>query len=218
MSLLALQTQEANGVLPRDWDPNLMREVLDTDEKGAYYAYIQMLAFYRHLDQRNTPAALQHLENALVAASRGGNKQVRRWCFREAAFASASERKSAVQARVWLERACKIEKPESTADIEAEIAMAESRYNDALQHWAAARDFLSRNRLDSGLVRFAKERHAEREEVCRVALSVADVAPLRKPSDLHETSSLNQPQPFPWMTVAAIALVGIIILVAVTSR
>jgi hypothetical protein len=219
IALLALQTEETNGVLPRHWDPGLMQEMLDTDEDSAYYPHVQMLAFYRNVDQRDSPAALQHLENALAAASRSGNKKLRRWCFLEAAFACGRERRNPRQARVWLERACKIERPESTDGIEAEIAMAEGMYEDAIRHWTAAQDFIALKRLDSGLARLAKERYSERENDCRIALRHAQAAGLPTPLERPRAAPHPiQPQPFPWMTIAAVALVGIAILLAVTFR
>jgi uncharacterized membrane-anchored protein len=140
-----------------------MAEILETDDSDSYYPAVQMLAAYRSVDQNDNETALRRLENALAASSRSGNKRIRHWCFLEAASASARERKNPAQARTWLERARKIQKPQSTAGIEAEIAMAEGRFEDATRHWAAARDFIARRRLDSGLARFSKQRIAERE-------------------------------------------------------
>jgi len=176
IALLALQTEETHGTLPRDWDPNLMQDALTVEESEPHYTYAQLLAFYRNTDQHDTPAALQHLENALAAASRTGNKGLRMACCLEAAAASAREMNHADRARVWLDRARKLQKPQSTAGTEAEIAMAEGRYDDAIRHWAAARDFIVKRRLDSGLIRFAKERIAERESECRSALSQSKLA------------------------------------------
>jgi hypothetical protein len=176
IALLALQTEEVNGILPRDWDSGLMAEILETDDSDSYYPAVQMLAAYRSVDQNDNETALRRLENALAASSRSGNKRIRHWCFLEAASASARERKNPAQARTWLERARKIQKPQSTAGIEAEIAMAEGRFEDATRHWAAARDFIARRRLDSGLARFSKQRIAERERVCNAALRSTEAA------------------------------------------
>jgi len=219
IALLALQTEEAGGVLPRDWDSGLMAEISKIDDSDSYYPAVQMLAAYRSVDQHDIEAAVQHLENALAASSRNGGKRIRHWCFLEAASVSARERKNPGQARTWLERARKIEKPQSTAGIEAEIAMAEGRFEDALQHWAAARDFIARRRADSGLARFSKERIAERERVCQVALREAEKpgSPPKLEQNLMSTPSREQ-TPFPWMAVAAIALIVITVLAAVVLR
>lgn len=174
IALLALQTEETKGAQPREWDPVLMEEALSVKESQPHYTYAQLLAFYRGADQRNPGVAMQHLENALVSASRGGDKRVRAACFLEAAAAMARERKNAAGARVWLERSRKLHKPRSTAGVEAEIAMAEGRYEHAIRHWQGARDFFVKKRLDSGLVRFATERIAEREGECRAALKIAE--------------------------------------------
>jgi hypothetical protein len=176
IALLALQTEEAGGVLPRDWDPGLMAEILETDDADSYYPAVQMLAGYRSVDQADNETALRHLENALAVSSRHGSKRIRHWCFMEAASMSARERKNPAQARTWLERARKIQKPQSTAGIEAEIAMAEGRFDEAIRHWSAAREFIARRRLDSGLARFSKQRIAAREHVCHVALRSTEAA------------------------------------------
>jgi len=219
IALLALQTEETKGALPRDWDPELMKEVLNVEESQPHYTFAQLLAFYRNADQRNTPTALQHLENAIAAAARTGNRRLRMACFLEAAAATARERNNANGARVWLERAKKLQKPESTAGIEAEISMAEGRYGDALGHWASARDFIRKRRLDSGLARFAKERISEREKACHAALSRGETAGEFTSSDvLNGDPFPKQPRRFPWLTVAAIAIVGITILVVISLR
>jgi hypothetical protein len=69
-----------------------------------------------------------------------------------------------VQARTWLDRACKLRKPESTHSAEAAIAICEGRYSDASKHFAAARARIERRKLDSGLIRFCKKKWAEYEK------------------------------------------------------
>ena len=52
-----------------------------------------------------------------------------------------------------MERASKFGRPtsvESTEGIEARIAMIEGRYEDALAHWTAMREHLTRRHGDSG--------------------------------------------------------------------
>ena len=56
-----------------------------------------------------------------------------------------------------MERASKFGRPtsvESTEGIEARIAMIEGRYEDALAHWTAMREHLTRRHGDSGIVRY----------------------------------------------------------------
>ncbi len=219
IALLALQTEEADGILPRNWDPELMAEVLKADSSDPHYPAIQMLAAYRAVDQHDPDLALQDLENALAASSRSGNKKLRHWCFLEAASASARERKTVVQARVWLERARKLQTPRSTAGIEAEIAMTEGRFEDAIQHWAAAREFITRRGLDSGLARFAKERISERERACNASLSDREAAGSQSQFVAQSVSPpVKEARPVPWLTIAAVALVAITILAAIALR
>jgi hypothetical protein len=75
-----------------------------------------------------------------------------------------------------MNRALKLRKPDSIEGLEAVIAMADKRYEDALKHFAAARDFLARRRFDSGLARLAKERIVESESECLLAIEAAKVA------------------------------------------
>ncbi len=133
------------------------------------YPYCQLLAFFRRLDEGAEFVALHHLENALARSASTG-KLFRQALFLEAASASANVRKRAAQARIWCERGCKLRKPESLDVVKAGIAMCEKRYEDALQHWGAARAWAVRRRLDSGLIRFAKEKWAESETICRAAM------------------------------------------------
>ncbi len=129
------------------------------------YPYCQLLAFYRQLDEGSQPAALQHLDNALAGSLRTGNP-FRHILFLEAAGASATLRKRPDQARSWRDRACKLRKPESLDAVEAAIAICEGRYAHAARHLEAAKAHIARRKLDSGLIRFAKEKWAQHEAVC----------------------------------------------------
>jgi hypothetical protein len=51
--------------------------------------------------------------------------------------------------------------------LDAEIAMCDGQYAEAVVHWEAARAFVDRLRLDSGLIRFAKDKWAGYEAECR---------------------------------------------------
>jgi len=137
------------------------------DDSAGGYVYGQLMAFYRVFDEGHEMLALEHLENALARSARAG--AARYALFLEAASASANIRRQAAAARIWRERACKLRKPESLDVVDAGIAMCEGRYEQATQHWQAARQHVSRRKLDSGLVRFAKEKWAEYEAACNSA-------------------------------------------------
>ena len=165
MALLALQTEETRGVLPRNWDSELVRQMLMADPSSGEYSYIQLLAFYRCTDEKKEEVALEHLENAL-ARSASSSKVLRQCIFLEAASSSALSRGSVSQARTWLERTGEVKEPVSTDGVEAAIAIREERYDDALRFLATARARIERRKLDSGLARFAKEKLAEYELMC----------------------------------------------------
>jgi hypothetical protein len=76
---------------------------------------------------------------------------------------------------VWLERAQKLrgKGTEGVDGIEAEIAIVQGRYADALVLLEKYREWLRKRRADSGLARFAKERIEQRESLCRACLSQA---------------------------------------------
>ncbi len=168
IALLEIQTQEANGLRPCDWDSKSFNEVLTADVSASEYLPCQLFAFYRRLDEGSDDVALQHLESLLAASARAG-KPVRHILFLEAALASATIRKQATQAREWLERARNIQKPKSLHAVEAAIAICEGRYEDAARHWQAARERIVRLRLDSGLTRSALEGWAKQESICRAS-------------------------------------------------
>ena len=168
MALLALRTQEVEGVRPRDWDSRTFEQLLAVNVAAGEYPYCQLMAFYRRIDEGSEAAAVEHLENALAMSARAG-KPFRHALYLETASASANIRKQAAQARGWWNRACKLRKSKSLDVIEAGIAMCEGRYDDAARHWEAARALADRKRLDSGLIRFAKEKWAEYEAFCRSA-------------------------------------------------
>jgi hypothetical protein len=168
IALLGLQTEDANGVVPRNWDSQLVTGALMTKPNQGEYAYAQLLALYRFADLEDELTALVHLENALSSPPRA--KPLQQAIFLEAASVSAITRKNPGQARIWLDRALKLGKPPSAESTRAAIAMSEGRYADAISHFGAARSFMERRKLDSGLARFAKERIAVMEGECRAAL------------------------------------------------
>jgi tetratricopeptide (TPR) repeat protein len=179
MAAVALQAQNMIGVRPRDWDDATVQQALETAESDAHYAAVQLFAAYRGRDLGDVAGALEHLERALASAGLAGNPTVSRLCFLEAASASAECKHNPQQARAWLKRAQQIKaakRPEETLGIEARIAMAEARFEDALDLWKRSRESIEKKRLDSGTARWAKERIAEAEQACRTALSKADFA------------------------------------------
>jgi peptidase M50-like protein len=166
MALLRVQAEEANGVLPRDWDTAEFERMIETPPAAPEYGYCHLLAYYRRLDERDEERALEHLETAL-AHSKAVGLLMRHCIFLEAASASAALRRNAQAARTWLDRAIRLRKPQLRASVENAIAMCEERYDDALRFQDEVRAFLVRRRLDSGLVRFARERLEEDERICR---------------------------------------------------
>jgi hypothetical protein len=164
-ALMALQTEETKGVTPREWDADLVREMLTASRSANEYPYVQMLAFYRSLHEKQEQEALQHLENALATSDRCG-KILRQCIFLEAGEISAYIRRSTPQARTWLERTGKVRKPLSTDGVEAGIAICQGRYDEARRHLNGIRLRAERRKLDSGLARFSKENLEEHEQLC----------------------------------------------------
>ncbi|MGJ5817007.1 hypothetical protein [Paludibaculum fermentans] len=170
IALLAIQTEDTAGILPRSWSRALLEEMLRMPPSDPEYAYCHLLAFYRLIDEREETAALQHLENALSTLRRAG-KLYRQMVYIEAACASASIRKNPEQAREWRKRAIALMKPRSLEAVDAEIAIAEGRFEAALKHLEAAQAHLDKSGLDSGLARFAREQWAQSASLCRTALT-----------------------------------------------
>jgi hypothetical protein len=172
MAALQVQSEETVGVLPRDWNPEWFAAMMaPTGDAGAgAVAYRHMLAFYRTIDEGDENAALGHLETALEASGSGG-RPVRHWVFLEAACSSALLRGNPAAARVWLDRARQVRRPENTFTIEAAIAQAEGRHDDALGLWEKGLGYIARKGFDSGLTRLAKRKIGEYQAECRRALA-----------------------------------------------
>jgi hypothetical protein len=169
-ALLALQTEEVEGVRPRDWNPQIFTKIVNASPSSDEYLACQLMAYYRRVDEGSDEAALDHLERAL-AKSTGQPRALQHLLFVEAASASAEIRRQAPQARTWLARARKLCKAEPLDGVEAGIAMCEGRYQDAIKHWQAARQRVDRRKLDSGVARLAKEKWTDYEKACRSALN-----------------------------------------------
>ncbi len=167
IALVMLIAEETNGVLPRDWDPDLFALALTS---APELSYVQLLAYNRSLDVGDQAAAPIYLEAALASCASCG-RLIRHALFLNAACASVEHRGNVSQARTWIARAARLRKPETTASLEADIAQCEGRYADALRHIAESRAFLDRRKLDSGLARFSRERLARVESECRNALA-----------------------------------------------
>jgi hypothetical protein len=172
-AVLALQAEETRGVVPRDWDEEVFNRMLMAETFANEYAYVQLLAFYRFADRHQEEEALRHLENALTKSARCG-KRFRQCLFLEAAWSSADVRRNVAQARTWLDRTGKVQKPLSTNSVEAAIAIREKRYDDARRYLTTMRNDINRRKLDSGLARFAKEKIAEYEQICERAIATSD--------------------------------------------
>ena len=168
MALIAIQSQDFEGVRPREWDREMFDRMLTAQFDSSEFFMSQYRAYYRKLDQGSVTEALEHLENAL-ARSAGTPAALQHGLFLEASAASALLHRKAEQAYVWRDRACALRKPESLDVVQAAIDMCEGRYEDAAQLWAAAGKRAEKKGLDSGMVRFAREKWAEYEAVCREA-------------------------------------------------
>jgi hypothetical protein len=169
IALLQVMAEETKGVLPRDWDPELVALMLQNSPKAGDNAFRQLMAFYRRNDEGDQNAALVHLENALAASGNCG-RALRNACFAEAAGSCAMLRGRPAAARTWVSRAAKLRKPISPHSIDAFLAHSDGRYADALKSWDAALAFLAKRKLGSGLARYAKGRMEEYREQCREAL------------------------------------------------
>jgi hypothetical protein len=169
IAVLAVQSQDARGVRPRDWHAHLFAEALMAEPGESIYVFSQVLAFYRCLDQGSDAEALTHLENALARSTKSG-KPLRHALFLEAASASAILQRRPGQARIWLGRAGEVKRPEFQDSVLGAIAMCEGRYEESIKNWQAAKAYVDQRKLDSGLVRFAKERWSAHEATCLRAL------------------------------------------------
>ncbi|MBV8834759.1 MAG: hypothetical protein JO108_36665 [Acidobacteriaceae bacterium] len=170
IALLEIQTEETNGIRPRDWDAQLFDVAVSVGPEAPEYPHCRLFAFYRHLDQGDQAAALTEMEKALSRSAAAG-RPFRHVLFLEAASASAMIRKRPRAARTWRLRACRLRRPDSLDAVKAAMAMCEGRYEDAANYWAAALERAVWRKLDSGLIRFAREKWAEYEAECRAAAS-----------------------------------------------
>lgn len=166
ISLVSLQSEEARGLLPREWSAQHLGQILAVENAAIEYPYCQLLAFYRRMNERLEEDALQHLESALAVSGKAG-PQFRHAVFLEAAFSCASIRHDAQKARIWRERACRVRRPISLNAVDAAIAMCEGRWSEASRLWESAKREVDRRKLDSGLIRFAREKWAEHQTHCK---------------------------------------------------
>jgi hypothetical protein len=70
MALIALQTEEARGLRPREWAPRLIEYILAVDIRASDYVRCQLMAYYLRVDEGREVVALEHLENALAGSAR----------------------------------------------------------------------------------------------------------------------------------------------------
>jgi hypothetical protein len=170
MAVLKVQTEESRGVMPADWDAELVRQMLACDPSAAEYPYCQLLGYYRSADEDEKSPRLELLENALARSQKSG-KMLRHALFLEAASTSAMILQNVEHANVWLDRARKVRRPDSEASVQAAIAYSQGHYQEALAQLALARAWVEKRKLDSGLARFAKKQYDRYETRCREALS-----------------------------------------------
>jgi len=174
-AMAGLHAEDANGVRPRDLNPAWFLEMLKADAFDADYPSVHLSAYYRRWDEGEEALALVHLENALAGSGRADKATVY-GLYLEAACASALICKRPAQARAWYERAGKLRKIKQPSGIvDAGIAMAEGRLEDALPHWELARKRISR--LDSGVFLFLREKWAGFEATCQAGTSGDAPAP-----------------------------------------
>ncbi len=170
IALIEMTSEDVNGVRPRDWSNETFERILAVDPAAPEYPHCQLLAYYRASDRGLPDEQVQHLENALARSAEAG-VLLRHALFLEAAWSSARIRNEAAHARVWLDRATRLRKPELRSVVEAVIELSEGRYQESLRHWEAANAYVERRGLDAGTIRAARERWAECEAVCRAALN-----------------------------------------------
>ncbi len=169
IALMELQTQDARGLKPAEYDALAFQTAMEFSPEANEYWYCRYLAFYRFVDQGEPVLALIHLEDALSRSGRSGNA-VQRVLYSEAAFASAALLGKAEQAKVWRARAVRAQKSPPLDAVDAAIAMAECRYGDALAFFEKARLKVQKRNVDSGMVKFALAEWAIYEDRCREGL------------------------------------------------
>jgi hypothetical protein len=177
MAAVAIQAENIRGIRPRDWDPDMFARMMSTPQPGGGRIFPELMAYLRSLEEGDDTSACVHLENAIGASERVG-KVIQQALYFEAAELNAMLKHNAPNARVWLARALKLRKPESSACAESTVAIAEGRYEDALTKIDAARAYLVKRKQDSGTARFAHERLNQRESLCKEALRVTDDTPV----------------------------------------
>ena len=218
MNLVALHAEDLHGVRPRDWDPLLIERALPARESEILYPFVQVMASYRSYERDEQPAGLERLENALRSAAGYGGKRIRRSCYLEAASASACMRKNAVQARAWLDHARKLSPYGlgDTSPVDADIAIAEGRYADALRHLTRVRAKLDRCTIETGTSRYIRDALALREKLCHEAPPVLPVPPHAQPIRAPENAAA--PEPLPWLSVAIDAILVVIVIFALSIK
>ncbi len=138
MAAVAIQAENIKGIHPRDWDPDMFARMMSAPQPGGGRIFPELMAYLRNLEEGDQPSACLHLENAIGASAKAG-KVVQQTLSFEAAEVNAMLKHNAANARVWLARALKLRKPESSACAESAVAIAEGRYEDALTKIDAAR-------------------------------------------------------------------------------
>ena len=98
VAVLTLQTEEAKGLRPREWDTEQVKQVLRVPRAASEYPHCQLMAFYLRLEEGRQVDALVHLENVLASSARSGDA-TRHAFYLEAASSSALSQHKCEQAR-----------------------------------------------------------------------------------------------------------------------
>ena len=171
MGLVSVAAADSSGIRPRDWDCAAVCMMLTSHANSAEKGHRNLLAYYRLIDEGKTSEALDHLETALAHSAPLGLK-LRTNVFLEAAYAAAAFKRDAKLSRAWLDRARKIWKTPEADAAEGALAVCEERFADGIHCFERAAALIEKRRLDSGLARFAKEKYAELQRMCREAMAI----------------------------------------------
>ena len=98
-ALVEMQTQEAQGVRPREWSAPLLDQIAAVKPSATEYLACRLMTFYRLLDEGRDEAAILPLEDALARSAKA-DKLLRRQLLLEAACVCAHIQNQPHRARV----------------------------------------------------------------------------------------------------------------------
>ena len=169
IALIRLYDEIARGRAPREWSPEAIDGLLKTPAHAPEYIMSRLFAYYRYRDLGDEATALQFLEHGLATAAVRRNT-ARQACYFEAAFAHGIICRNPGCAKVWRDRALQLGKTPSTAPVDAAIAYADERYDDAIRLFKEARSILDKQKAETGYARWAREVWSDYEQRCRTAV------------------------------------------------